>query len=183
MGPPIPTRSLHLGLWKVTTAGWSTDMSWDVVDTHMKIYYYDKIWINMIYGIQFGCTVQYMIVYVHIRIYIYIWICMIMHTYMCIYIRILLCMYEICVFYFSRVRFLSSSRAPSFFHSYRPIYLARWRPSGRLLALSETNQATVTSSWFLCIPCWWSMSPSMSFLHVFFFYIFFQLIWCAIYDP
>ena len=125
----------------------------------------------MIYGIQFGCTVQYMIVYVHIYsiyIYIYIWICMNMHIHVYIYIWILLCMYEIRLFYFSRVRFLSSSGALSFFHSYRPIYLAHWRPSGRLLALSETNQATVTSSWLLCFPCWWSMSSSMSFLHVFF---------------
>ena len=37
VGPPIPTRSLYLGLRKVRTAGWRTDMSWDVVDTHMKI--------------------------------------------------------------------------------------------------------------------------------------------------
>lgn len=123
----------------------------------------------MIYGIQFGCTVQYMIVYVHIySIYIHMNLHEYAYTCVYIYIWILLCMYEIRVFYFSRVRFLSSSGALSFFHSYRPIYLAHWRPSGRLLALSETNQATVTSSWLLCFPCWWSMSSSMSFLHVFF---------------
>ena len=123
----------------------------------------------MIYGIQFGCTVQYMIVYVHIySIYIHMNLHEYAYTCVYIYIWILLCMYEIRVFYFSRVRFLSSSGALSFFHSYRPIYLAHWRPSGRLLALSETNQATVTSSWRLCFPCWWSMSSSMSFLHVFF---------------